>query len=73
MSCKSACIRPTPVQAHCLRCHHTFGGIYGFDRHRRAGNCTEPTALGMVADRRGIWGNPPTANAQRSFRACQIG
>lgn len=77
--CTSACRRPTPTQAHCCTCHRTFGGVRGFDRHRRGGRCVPPEQLGMV-DRDGVWRSPmPTeaaariryADVERSIRASQ--
>lgn len=59
MSCRPACIQPSPSQAHCSACHHTFGGITAFDRHRRGGECLDPLAIGLRADRKGIWRFPP--------------
>jgi hypothetical protein len=34
--------------AHCGACHRTFGGVGGFDAHRRGGRgCLEPTTVGL--------------------------
>lgn len=55
MTCLATCIQPSPSNAHCMVCHATFGGITGFDRHRRAGECLDPAALNMHADHRGVW------------------
>lgn len=54
MSCPADCRTPTPAQAHCPTCHRTFGGVYGFDSHRRNGRCIDPEGLPMV-ERDGIW------------------
>jgi hypothetical protein len=29
---------------HCSACHRIFGGVVGFDRHRRGGECDDPAA-----------------------------
>lgn len=55
MACTSGCIRPTPSQAHCGCCHVTFGGVRGFDSHRRGGECSTPESIGLLADRNGVW------------------
>lgn len=49
MTCRPTCIQPSPSNAHCAAdgCHRTFGGITGFDRHRRGGECLDPAGLGM--------------------------
>lgn len=46
---------PTPSQAQCPTCRRTFGGVTGFDRHRRNGACLDPVALGMTQDGKGVW------------------
>ena len=56
MSCRT-CATPTPNQAHCAACHLTFGGVTGFDAHRKHGACLDPYALGMV-ERDGVWRTP---------------
>jgi hypothetical protein len=64
VTCTTACIQPSRTNAHCTTCHHTFGSVTGFDRHRRNGECIAPTALPMHKDRRGVWrydGNPRSA------------
>lgn len=70
MACTNACQRPTPSQAHCGACHRTFGGVHGFDAHRRRGECVNPATLGMVETRR-VWRRPipdgwPTRVPQRA-------
>lgn len=57
MACTKDCHRPSPAQAHCGACRRTFGGITGFDRHRRHGLCLDPSAFGY-AEIRGIWRVP---------------
>jgi hypothetical protein len=32
-------------EAHCATCHRHFGGVYGFDAHRRDGACVDPATL----------------------------
>lgn len=58
MPCRPTCIQPSPTQAHCGSCHRTLSGITAFDRHRRAGQCLSPLAIGLHADPRGIWRFP---------------
>lgn len=55
MPCADTCVKPSPTNAHCSACHRTFGGITGFDRHRRGGQCLSPLTLDMHADHNGIW------------------
>jgi hypothetical protein len=57
MSCQPDCRTPAPTQAHCGSCHATFGGVYGFDRHRRDGHCVAPETVGMKL-RDGVWRMP---------------
>lgn len=50
---------------HCSSCHLTFGGVRGFDRHRKAGSCLDPASLGLELSDTGIWMQPaPTALRQ---------
>lgn len=58
--CLPSCIKPSPAQAHCGVCHTTFGGISGFDRHRRDGQCLTPEAIGYTPDTRGVYRAPMT-------------
>lgn len=60
MACTTTCVQPSPSQAHCgSGCHRTFGSVSGFDRHRRAGQCLDPSTFtghaAMHLDRNGIW------------------
>jgi hypothetical protein len=56
MPCIKSCIKPTPSQAHCSVCHETFGSVRGFDRHRRGGQCLDPTEItGIHRTDTGIW------------------
>lgn len=34
--------------AHCGVCHITFGGVAGFDAHRRNGTCRTPEETGLA-------------------------
>jgi hypothetical protein len=43
--------------AHCAACHRTFGGVGGFDRHRRGGACLEPADVGLEL-RGGVFRGP---------------
>lgn len=65
MACRPTCIPPSPTNAHCGACHHTFSGVTAFDRHRRAGECLSPLAIGLRADRKGIWRYPAPDPTQR--------
>lgn len=65
--CGPQCRRPSPAQAHCTVCHATFGGVVGFDRHRRGGVCLDPARLGMV-NRDGIWREELTEAARDRLR-----
>lgn len=55
--CTDACVLPREggPQCHCATCHLTFGGVSGFDSHRRDGACRHPSELGMAPDHRGVW------------------
>ena len=55
--CGQTCSTPTPSQAHCPTCHRTFGGVTGFDAHRSAGDCLDPSTKGYV-ETKGIWRLP---------------
>lgn len=68
--CGTNCVRPTPAQAHCAAkgCHQTFGGVTGFDAHRRDGECINPTTLGMVLSDLGVWRTPMPDEARERLR-----
>lgn len=63
MACTNGCVKPTPSQAHCGACHHTFSGVTLFDQHRKGGVCHHPTAIPGAKDSviptyldlRGVW------------------
>lgn len=57
MTCKPTCRTPTPTQAHCPTCHNTFGGVTGFDAHRRNGVCAIPPTYREID---GLWRLPMT-------------
>lgn len=47
---------------HCSGCHRTFGGVKGFDIHRRGGRCIDPatvtsstTGIAVFTETNGIW------------------
>lgn len=65
MKC-DGCRTVTPAQAHCSVCHRTFGSVSGFDRHRRNGECIDPTTVGLVA-RDGVWRRPATDAANEHW------
>jgi hypothetical protein len=56
--CTDACVKPSASQAHCTVCHRTFGGVSGFDKHRRDGRCIDPETLGMRLTDVGVWRFP---------------
>lgn len=60
MTCTTTCVKPSPSQAHCAAegCHTTFGGISGFDRHRRDGQCLTPEAIGYTPNAAGVYRAP---------------
>jgi hypothetical protein len=58
MSCTKKCHNPSPSQAHCAACHHTFAGVGWFDEHRVNGKCIEPTLNGRLAGRNGVYDTP---------------
>lgn len=64
MACTPTCHKPTPAQAHCTVCHRTFGGVSGFDAHRRNGQCLDPVTLGMI-ERDRVWRTPMADEARR--------
>lgn len=37
-------------RCHCSGCHRTFGGVGGFDRHRRDFKCLPPEECGMTLE-----------------------
>lgn len=55
--CTNTCRLPSQSQAHCSVCHRTFGGVSGFDMHRRDGACVDPRKFGIV-ERDGLWRTP---------------
>lgn len=55
--CLATCRAPSPAMAHCASCHLTFGGVTGFDTHRKDGHCLNPADLGY-AERDGVWRQP---------------
>lgn len=56
------------LAAHCAPCHRTFGGVAGFEKHRKGGTCLDPATLGMV-ERDGIWRRPPDPRALARLKA----
>lgn len=58
-ACLDTCTRPTPAQCHCATCYKTWGGVTGFDAHRRNGQCVEPKGYVEV---KGVWRQPAPAN-----------
>lgn len=74
MSCTPTCIAPSPSNAHCAAegCHVTFGGVGGFDRHRRDGECLTPAKIGYTADSRGVY-RAPLSDTDRERLAAMRG
>lgn len=68
MTCTAKCRKPAPSQAHCTSCHRTFGGVKGFDEHRKDGQCLDPATRRMT-EVDGIWrrdvGKPPPEGWQK--------
>lgn len=65
MSCTTSCVQPSPAQAHCGACHRTFGGVSGFDRHRRGGLCLSPAEIGYADNGRGVFREPLTDSRRK--------
>jgi hypothetical protein len=68
-ACSQECLAPQRDQAHCAGCHRTFGAVSGFDVHRRAGRCSDPASIGLVAQD-GVWQSPATAALTPAGEAC---
>lgn len=43
----------------CRGCGRYFGGVVGFDLHRRAGRCVDPLAVGLKLASDGFYRQPP--------------
>lgn len=71
--CDDTCVRPTPSQAHCgaRGCHQTFGGVTGFDAHRKDGTCLPPASIGMVLSDLGVWRTPMSDEARERLEAAR--
>jgi hypothetical protein len=67
MRCGVDCPTPTKFQAHCSDCHRTFGGITGFDLHRRNGECIDPSTFDYVC-LDGVWRTKEGQEAVTRFR-----
>jgi hypothetical protein len=61
---------PTRTQAKCGTCRRIFGGVTGFDRHRRNGLCVDPVTFGYV-ERGGVWRKPTDGPAIERRRAAR--
>lgn len=42
------------ARAHCTGCHKTFGGIHGFEMHRKGFKCVDPKSIGLI-EKDNIW------------------
>lgn len=71
-TCVATCRRPSPAQAHCATCHRTFGGVTGFDAHRREGQCIDPAKAGYI-ETDGLWRLPMTAERAEQLAALREG
>jgi hypothetical protein len=67
------CVVPTASQAHCTVCHSTFGGVTGFDKHRKDGWCLNPVTLKMALNDRGVWRTVPTEADLKRFKEMRDG
>ena len=57
--CSKGCKWTGLSAAHCGSCHHTFGSVNYFDRHRKNGECRHPTEQpGLSLSTRGVWRMP---------------
>lgn len=65
MSCTTACVAPSPSQAHCSACHTTFGGVAAFDAHNVGGRCRPPAEIGCVDNGHGVY-RVPLTDAKRA-------
>lgn len=72
-TCTTECGRVAPSWAHCAACHRTFGGVRGFDDHRRDGQCIDPSTLGMVEGDAGVWRVPLSEAAAARLTALSAG
>lgn len=66
--CAPGCRTPSRSQAHCSECHVTFGGVTGFDQHRRSGSCVDPQELGFL-EKSGVWRYPPSERFAKHLAA----
>ena len=64
MACTSDCKQPTPAMAHCTCCPRTWGGVGGFDAHRKNGQCVDPATLGYIETDR-VWRTPMSEDARQ--------
>lgn len=44
----------------CFQCREVFSSVSGFDKHRKAGRCREPSEVGLVRNKKGYWSHPPS-------------
>ena len=42
----------------CFACRELFGGVTGFERHRRDGGCVDPASAGLRKNDSGYWVRP---------------
>lgn len=68
MTCLPTCRKPSPFQAHCGACHRSWGGVSGFDAHRKDGRCLDPASLGYV-ERDGVWRTPISDAARERLQS----
>lgn len=57
--CDETCTHKMPslnsAMALCSVCHELFGTVRNFDRHRKAGWCQDPAAMGLRLTEMGVW------------------
>lgn len=58
-------------RAHCsaANCHRTFATVGLFDRHRRGYACLDPTGIGGMELRDGMWRSPVMTEEERAKAA----
>jgi len=43
--CQCGLVWTSLTECHCAKCHRHFGGVAGFDMHRKGGECVDPATL----------------------------
>lgn len=42
-------------KCYCNGCHQKFGGVRGFERHRKNFKCVDPGSVGLSLNENGFW------------------